>query len=156
MRVLLASWEYPPIIEGGLARHVRKLSEQLAAVGVEVHVLTRGGHRLATREERHGVIVHRLAGGSSYPRDVRAFVHWVQEMNAEIAQRGGKLVAELEFDLQEILETVLTDERLGAQLVAEAREHVLRFDWGEVARQTAALYARAVASQPGSVAPAAP
>ena len=25
MRVLLISWEYPPVIEGGLARHVRKL-----------------------------------------------------------------------------------------------------------------------------------
>src|SRR6476619_7327829 len=29
MRVLLISWEYPPIIEGGLARHVRKLDEVL-------------------------------------------------------------------------------------------------------------------------------
>jgi len=35
--------EYPPIIEGGLARHVRKLAEQLVARDIEVHVLTRGG-----------------------------------------------------------------------------------------------------------------
>ena len=28
-RVLLISWEYPPVIEGGLARHVRKLAEHL-------------------------------------------------------------------------------------------------------------------------------
>ena len=41
-RVLILSWEYPPIVEGGLARHVRKLSEQLVRDGVEVHVLTRG------------------------------------------------------------------------------------------------------------------
>ena len=40
-RVLILSWEYPPIVEGGLARHVRKLSEQLVRDGVEVHVLTR-------------------------------------------------------------------------------------------------------------------
>lgn len=40
--MLLISWEYPPVIEGGLGRHVRKLSEQLVAGGVEVHVLTRG------------------------------------------------------------------------------------------------------------------
>ena len=39
-RVLILSWEYPPIVEGGLARHVRKLSEQLVRDGVEVHVLT--------------------------------------------------------------------------------------------------------------------
>ena len=31
-RVLILSWEYPPIVEGGLARHVRKLAEQLVAV----------------------------------------------------------------------------------------------------------------------------
>ncbi|MGH2890956.1 MAG: glycogen/starch synthase, partial [Solirubrobacteraceae bacterium] len=42
MRTLTLSWEYPPVIEGGLARHVRKLSENLVAQGIEVHVLTRG------------------------------------------------------------------------------------------------------------------
>ena len=36
MRVLILTWEYPPIVEGGLARHVRKLSENLVAQGVEV------------------------------------------------------------------------------------------------------------------------
>ena len=42
-RALILSWEYPPLIEGGLARHVRKLAESLAELGVDVHVLTRGG-----------------------------------------------------------------------------------------------------------------
>ena len=42
MRVLILSWEYPPLIEGGLARHVRKLAENLADKGIEPHVLTRG------------------------------------------------------------------------------------------------------------------
>ena len=46
-RVLILSWEYPPIVEGGLARHVRKLAEQLVAQGTDVHVLTgvRAGER---------------------------------------------------------------------------------------------------------------
>ena len=38
------------------------------------------------------------------------------------------------------LEEILTDDEARAQLVAEAREHVLRFDWVEVARQTAGVY----------------
>ena len=42
VRVLLLSWEYPPVIEGGLARHVRKLAEALVRGGADVHVLTRG------------------------------------------------------------------------------------------------------------------
>ena len=76
MRVLLISWEYPPIIEGGLARHVRKLSEHLVAEGVEVHVLTRGGGRLAAKEERHGVIVHRCASRRSQGREARSCAGW--------------------------------------------------------------------------------
>ena len=60
MRVLVFSWEYPPVIEGGLGRHVRKLSERLVAAGVEVHVLTRGGGQLPAEESRHGVYVHRV------------------------------------------------------------------------------------------------
>jgi glycogen(starch) synthase len=42
--------------------------------------------------------------------------------------------------LRDVLEQVLTDDRTRAQLVAEAREHVLRFDWVEVARSTQAVY----------------
>ena len=68
MRVLILSWEYPPIVEGGLARHVRKLSEQLVRDGHEVHVVTRGGGRLAEVEDRHGVIVHRLRE-PDFPKD---------------------------------------------------------------------------------------
>jgi glycogen(starch) synthase len=51
--------------------------------------------------------------------------------------------------LQEMLERVLEDDAARAQLVAEAREHVLRFDWAEVARQTQCVYESLV----GSVSP---
>src|SRR3712207_4265882 len=87
-RVLILSWEYPPIVEGGLARHVRKLSEQLARDGVEVHVLTRGGGRLAPHEERHGVEVHRVRE-PEFPRDdVEAFIAWVDHMNEDLRLAG--------------------------------------------------------------------
>ena len=53
-RVLLLSWEYPPVIEGGLARHVCKLAEALVRQGVAVDVLTRGAadHRYRRRRRR--------------------------------------------------------------------------------------------------------
>src|SRR4051794_23957166 len=87
MRVLILSWEYPPVVEGGLARHVRKLSEQLVRDGVEVHVLTRGGGRLGAREERHGVVVHRVRE-PEFPRDdLDAFIAWVEHMNADLLAR---------------------------------------------------------------------
>ena len=98
MRVLLISWEYPPVIEGGLGRHVRKLSEHLVADGVEVHVLTRGGGRLPAEEERHGVIVHRVRE-PQFPKDLNAFVRWVRSMNADMRQLAFELAGRYEFDL---------------------------------------------------------
>src|SRR3954454_24188971 len=98
MRALILSWEYPPIVEGGLARHVRKLSEGLVREGVEVHVLTRGGARSAAREERHGVFVHRVAE-PAYPADLDRFVAWVRRMNAHMLRAGAELVDDLEPDL---------------------------------------------------------
>ena len=37
-----------------------------------------------------------------------------------------------------MIERMLTDDELRERLVAEASEHVLRFDWADVARQTGA------------------
>lgn len=41
MKVLMISWEYPPVVVGGLGRHVHHLAEALAAHGLDVTVLTR-------------------------------------------------------------------------------------------------------------------
>jgi glycogen(starch) synthase len=98
MRVLLISWEYPPVIEGGLARHVRKLSEHLVRDGVEVHVLTRGGGHLPAEEVRHGVTVHRVAE-PPFPKDVSAFVRWVEAMNGDMGALGAELCQQSDFAL---------------------------------------------------------
>ena len=42
--------------------------------------------------------------------------------------------------LGEVLAQILTDDHARAKLVAEAREHVLGFDWSEVARRTLGVY----------------
>src|SRR5438445_13690849 len=94
MRVLTLSWEYPPIVEGGLARHVRKLSEALLHEDVEVHVLTRGGTRSAEHEVRHGVHVHRVAE-PEYPADLQAFVSWLRALNAHMVRAGPACVDEI-------------------------------------------------------------
>ncbi|MGZ4510298.1 MAG: glycosyltransferase family 4 protein [Mycobacterium sp.] len=41
MKILMVSWEYPPVVIGGLGRHVHHLSTALAAAGHEVVVLSR-------------------------------------------------------------------------------------------------------------------
>jgi glycogen(starch) synthase len=91
VRALILSWEYPPIVEGGLARHVRKLSEQLVRQGHDVHVLTRGGGHLEAEEDRHGVTVHRVRE-PEFPRDdLDAFIAWVDHMNDDMLAAGTEL-----------------------------------------------------------------
>jgi glycogen(starch) synthase len=98
-RVLILSWEYPPLIEGGLARHVRKLAEQLVAEeDVEVHVLTRGDERMAAEDEPEGVFVHRVREPTR-PRDLGEFVTWVEHMNADMLAAGVELGDRFDFDL---------------------------------------------------------
>ncbi|MFV0494966.1 glycosyltransferase family 4 protein [Mycobacterium sp.] len=41
MRILMVSWEYPPVVIGGLGRHVHHLSTALAVAGHDVVVLSR-------------------------------------------------------------------------------------------------------------------
>jgi glycogen synthase len=109
--VLLLSWEYPPVIEGGLARHVRKLAEALVRRGVAVDVLTRGsaGNRSEAHglegsderlsvEERGGVTVYRVPE-PSWPRDLDRFVGWVQRMNDDMFAAGVTLAQEHTYDL---------------------------------------------------------
>jgi glycogen(starch) synthase len=97
-RVLILSWEYPPLIEGGLARHVRKLSEALVDLGVEVHVLTRGGEESPAEESAGGVFIHRIREPTR-PTDLGEFVAWVERMNSDMLAAGVELGDRLEFDL---------------------------------------------------------
>jgi glycogen(starch) synthase len=99
MRVLIVSWEYPPIVEGGLGRHVRKLAENLVREGVEVHVLTRGAREHTAEENRAGVIVHRVEEPPFPKADLEQFVAWVQDMNTHMRAAGAELVERIGFDL---------------------------------------------------------
>ena len=97
-RCLILSWEYPPLIEGGLARHVRKLSEALVELGVEVHVLTRGGEESPAEETVAGVRIHRVIEPKR-PTDLGEFVAWVERMNADMLAAGVELGDRFDFDL---------------------------------------------------------
>ena len=88
MRVVMLSWEYPPKIVGGIARHVHDLSRALAANGVRVDVVT-CEHPEASPEELEGnLCVHRVpvAPGND-------FVHWVHNLNAASEVKVEELLA---------------------------------------------------------------
>jgi len=140
---LILSWEYPPLIEGGLARHVRKLSEGLAELGTEVHVLTRGGEESPPEEEVAGVAIHRVREPTR-PRDLGEFVTWVERMNADMLAAGVELGDRYEFDLvhgHDWLVAAACDHlarRFGAPLVTtiHATEHGRHQGWVEAHPQS--------------------
>jgi glycogen(starch) synthase len=60
VRILTVSWEYPPVVYGGLGRHVHALAEAQAAAGHEVTVLTQHVEGAARDEVVRGVRVVRV------------------------------------------------------------------------------------------------
>ena len=79
LRVLMLSWEFPPRIIGGLARHVYDLTRALARLGCRVHVVTCPVGNVAEDEVVDGVFVHRLDPGCLWAQD---FLKWVEQMNS--------------------------------------------------------------------------
>ncbi len=82
MRVLMLSWEYPPVVVGGLGRHVHALATALAAQGHDVVLVCR--HPAGTDAETHpttlttveGVRVLRVAEDPPHLEFVRDLVAW--------------------------------------------------------------------------------
>jgi glycogen(starch) synthase len=137
----MLSWEYPPVIEGGLARHVRKLAEALARRGVGVDVLTRGtgeGHEMVshTSAGAPGVTVHRVPE-PSWPRELNRFVGWVERMNEDMLAAGEALAEENGYELVHGHDWLVAHasatlaERLGAPYVTtiHATEHGRHQGW---------------------------
>jgi glycogen synthase len=135
-RALILSWEYPPLIEGGLARHVRKLSEGLVELDVCVHVLTRGGEESPAEETSAGVVIHRIREPKR-PTDLGEFVAWVERMNSDMLAAGVELGDSLDFDLVHGHDWLVANagdhlaKRFGAPLVTtiHATEHGRHQGW---------------------------
>jgi glycogen synthase len=81
-RILLVSWEYPPVVVGGLGRHVGALATHLAAAGHDVVVLTRqptgtdAGTHPTSDTVVEGVRVLRVAEDPPHLEFVHDLVAW--------------------------------------------------------------------------------
>ncbi|WP_073338180.1 glycosyltransferase family 4 protein [Clostridium grantii] len=85
MKVLMLSWEYPPMNVGGLANHVYYLSKNLAKRGIEVHVITSAYQNSLIEEIVMGVHVHRV-----FPINIESndFVKNIMHLNFAIIERA--------------------------------------------------------------------
>ncbi len=89
MKILVLSWEFPPRIVGGIARHVAELYPELVKLGHEVHLITAEFGQASMYEVVEGVKVHRVPVGHS-----NDFFHWVVNLNLSMGEHGGKLILE--------------------------------------------------------------
>lgn len=89
MRILHASWEYPPIVYGGLGRHVHALAEQQAADGHDVVVLTQFDGAAPGDEVVNGVRVIRVPPDAPFvPLDEEHLIAWVASFNSAVTRAG--------------------------------------------------------------------
>lgn len=95
MKILVLSWEFPPRIVGGIARHVSELYPELVKLDHEIHLITPEFGQAALYEVVEGIRVHRVPVAHSHD-----FFHWVVNLNQSMGHHGGKLILEEgSFDL---------------------------------------------------------
>lgn len=95
LKILMLSWEYPPMVVGGLARHVYDLSKELVSLGHEVYVLTSHVEGYPAYEINQGVHVYRV---KSLQPNANDFFHWIGSLNLAIADQGRELAKQIKFD----------------------------------------------------------
>lgn len=83
--ILMLSWEYPPHIVGGLARHVHALSIELVKRNYEIHVISSRAHGAPGYEKKAGVHIHRVAPLNDQDSD---FISWIGGLNLAAANLG--------------------------------------------------------------------
>ena len=91
----MLTWEYPPRIVGGIARHCLGLSKALAKRGYEVHVVTLEFPGAPLFEEREGVKVHRVKIELGHPN----FITWTFIFNHFMEKTVAILNQNAEFDV---------------------------------------------------------
>ncbi len=81
-RVLMLSWEYPPVLIGGLGRHVHALATTLAAAGHEVTVVTRHAAGTPLQEYAEGVRILRAPEDPvTFPLNTENLLPWTMAFN---------------------------------------------------------------------------
>lgn len=102
MRILHLTWEYPPVMYGGLGRHVHALANAQAANGHEVVVITQAPNSAAPARVPWGstgavrVLRATIDPSTHDPRDLLAHV---AEMECEFTGHGNALLADWQPDV---------------------------------------------------------
>lgn len=88
MHILHLSWEYPPLVYGGIGRHVPALAAAQAARGDRVTVITQATPGAAAHEVSSGVEVVRVDPDGPFPYHLPSLLTWVGALDASIGRAG--------------------------------------------------------------------
>ncbi|MFI6262910.1 glycosyltransferase family 4 protein [Micromonospora sp. NPDC051006] len=99
-RVLILSWEYPPVLVGGLGRHVHALSVALAAAGHEVTVVTRHAEGAPLEEYADGVRILRAAEDPvTFPLATGSLLAWTMAFNHTLTRAALRATEAGDYDV---------------------------------------------------------
>jgi glycogen(starch) synthase len=99
-RVLMLSWEYPPVVVGGLGRHVHALSTALVRAGHEVTVVTRHAPGAPLEEYSEGVrIVRAPEDPPLFPLDPANMLAWTMALNHTLTRSALRAAENGEYDV---------------------------------------------------------
>ncbi|MDO3704860.1 glycosyltransferase family 4 protein [Micromonospora sp. C28SCA-DRY-2] len=99
-RILMLSWEYPPVLVGGLGRHVHALSVALAAAGHQVTVVTRHADGAPLEEYADGVRVIRAAEDPvTFPLATNSLLAWTMAFNHTLTRAALRATDTAHYDV---------------------------------------------------------
>lgn len=91
----MLSWEFPPRIVGGIARHCEGLAKALAHMGHDMHVFTLDFPSTPSYEEVDGVKIYRTVTELGHPN----FLTWAFLFNHFLEKRMGEVSQQVDFDV---------------------------------------------------------
>jgi len=95
MKVGKLSWEFPPRVVGGIARHCEGLAKALVQQNHQVHLFTLDFPGSPNYEEMDGVKVYRASTELGHPN----FLTWVLLFNHFLAKRMADVSQSVDFDV---------------------------------------------------------
>ncbi|WP_406069370.1 glycosyltransferase family 4 protein [Micromonospora sp. NBC_01638] len=99
-RILMLSWEYPPVLVGGLGRHVHALSVALAAAGHEITVVTRHSDGAPLEEYADGVRILRAPEDPvTFPLATDSLLAWTMAFNHTLTRTALRATQASSYDV---------------------------------------------------------
>jgi glycogen(starch) synthase len=98
MKVGTLTWEFPPRVVGGIARHCEGLAKALVQQNHEVYLFTLDFPGSPSYEEMDGVKVYRASTELGHPN----FLTWVLLFNHFLTKRMADVVHSVDFDVMHV------------------------------------------------------